>query len=150
MALTIFKPYLYLMKKIFASLLLLMVFAFAKAQSSSNYVQENYTKTVKYIPMRDGVKLYTVIYAPKDTSKKYPIMMQRTCYSVAPYGENEFKSSLGPNKFMMEDGYIFVYQDVRGRWMSEGTFNNMTPNIPGNDLDNTEDIDESSDTYDTV
>ncbi|SCY37038.1 hypothetical protein SAMN05192588_2528 [Nonlabens sp. Hel1_33_55] len=138
------------MKNIFVSILLVVGFAFAKAQSSSTYIQDNYTKTSQYIPMRDGTKLYTVIYAPKDTSKKYPIMMQRTCYSVAPYGEDEFKTSLGPNKFMMEDGYIFVYQDVRGRWMSEGTFNNMTPNIPGNDVKNTTDIDESSDTYDTV
>ncbi|WP_194851419.1 CocE/NonD family hydrolase [Nonlabens antarcticus] len=138
------------MKNIFVAVLMMLSFAFAKAQSSSTYVKENYTKTVEYIPMRDGTKLYTVIYEPKDTSKKYPMMMQRTCYSVAPYGEGEFKSSLGPNNFMMKEGYIFVYQDVRGRWMSEGVFNNMTPNIPGNDVKNKTDIDESSDTYDTV
>ncbi|PPK96563.1 hypothetical protein LY01_00386 [Nonlabens xylanidelens] len=125
-------------------------FAFAKAQSKSNYVKENYTKTVEYISMRDGVKLYTVIYAPKDTSKEYPIMMQRTPYSVRPYGEGEYKRSLGPNKFMMQEGYIFVYQDVRGRWMSEGDYDNMRPHIPGNDVNNKEDIDESSDTYDTI
>jgi len=138
------------MKNIYVAALLLMSFAFAKAQSSSTYVKDNYTKTVQYITMRDGVKLYTVIYAPKDTSKKYPVMMQRTCYSVAPYEEGAYKSSLGPNPYMMEEGYIFVYQDVRGRWMSEGTFTNMTPNIPGNNVKNKKDIDESSDTYDTV
>lgn len=138
------------MKNLFVAVMLLVGFAFAKAQSSSNSVKDNYTKTVQYITMRDGVKLYTVIYAPKDQSKKYPIMMQRTCYSVAPYGEDEYKRSLGPNKFMQDEGYIFVYQDVRGRWMSEGTFNNMTPNIPGNDVKNKKDIDESSDTYDTI
>ena len=127
-----------------------LVLAFAKAQESTSYVEKNYTKTVHQIPMRDGIKLYTVVYAPKDTSRKYPIMLQRTCYSVRPYGENEFKRSLGPNKYMMEDGYIFVYQDVRGRWMSEGDFDNMRPHIPGNNVRNKKDIDESSDTYDTI
>ncbi|OUS16853.1 X-Pro dipeptidyl-peptidase [Nonlabens dokdonensis] len=133
-------------------LLILFVFgsAFAKAQSTTNYVKENYTKTVHKIEMRDGIKLYTVVYAPKDTSRDYPIMLQRTCYSVRPYGENEYKRSLGPNKFMMEEGYIFVYQDVRGRWMSEGDFDNMRPHIAGNDVNNKKDIDESSDTYDTI
>jgi hypothetical protein len=127
-----------------------MGLAFAKAQTQTNYVSENYTKTVHEIAMRDGVKLYTVIYAPKDTSKKYPMMLQRTCYSVAPYEDGVYKRSLGPNKYMMEDGYIFVYQDVRGRWMSEGDFDNMRPHIPGNDVKNKKDIDESSDTYDTI
>jgi hypothetical protein len=125
-------------------------FAFAKAQSTSTYVKENYTKTIEQISMRDGVKLYTVIYAPKDTSQEYPIMLQRTCYSVRPYEEGAYKSSLGPNRFMMEDGYIFVYQDVRGRWMSEGEFDNMRPHIAGNDINNSKEIDESSDTYDTI
>jgi hypothetical protein len=138
------------MKNLCVVAFMIIGFAFAKAQSASSYVKDNYTKTVEYIPMRDGTKLYTVIYAPKDTSKKYPMMLQRTCYSVAPYGEGEYKSSLGPNSFMTKEGYIFVYQDVRGRWMSEGTFTNMTPNIPGNDVKNKKDIDESSDTYDTV
>ncbi len=138
------------MKKLLFLAVAFFSFAFAKAQSTANYVKDNYTKTTAYIPMRDGVRLYTVIYAPKDTSKDYPIMMQRTCYSVAPYGEDEYKRSLGPNPYMMKDGYIFVYQDVRGRWMSEGTFTNMTPNIPGNDLSDTSAIDESSDTYDTI
>ncbi len=138
------------MKNLFVVVMFVVGFAFAKAQSSSTYVKDNYTKTVENITMRDGVKLYTVIYAPKDTSKKYPIMLQRTCYSVAPYGEGEYKSALGPNPYMMEEGYIFVYQDVRGRYMSEGTFTNMTPNIPGNNVKNKKDIDESSDTYDTI
>jgi putative CocE/NonD family hydrolase len=133
-----------------AILLVFLFSAFAKAQLSPDYVKENYTKTVHNIKMRDGIKLYTVVYAPKDTSKDYPIMLQRTCYSVRPYGEDEYKRSLGPNKYMMQDGYIFVYQDVRGRWMSEGDFDNMRPHIPGNNPRNKKDIDESSDTYDTV
>jgi hypothetical protein len=138
------------MKNILPWILIVLGLAFAKAQSSKDYVSENYTKTVHQIEMRDGIKLYTVVYAPKDTSKKYPIMLQRTCYSVAPYEEDKFKRSLGPNKYMMEEGYIFVYQDVRGRWMSEGDFDNMRPHIPGNDVKNKKDIDESSDTYDTI
>ena len=97
--------------------------------------------------MRDGIKLYTVVYSPKDTTKVYPILMMRTCYSVAPYGADKYPSSLGPSAYLMRDGYIFVYQDVRGRYMSEGKFTTMTPNIPGNEKN---DIDESSDTYDSI
>ncbi|MFT7385297.1 MAG: putative CocE/NonD family hydrolase [Nonlabens sp.] len=138
------------MKNYILSIIAVVSFAFAKAQPNSDYVKENYTKTVENISMRDGVNLYTVIYTPKDTSKEYPMMLQRTCYSVRPYGENEYKSALGPNKFMMEEGYIFVYQDVRGRWMSEGDFDNMRPHITGNDVNNKKDIDESSDTFDTI
>jgi len=140
------------MKKILLSLLVVLNFAFAKAQSTSTkeYIKQNYTKTIHQIEMRDGVKLYTHVYSPKDTSQEYPMMMQRTCYSVRPYVEDEYPSRLGPNPMMMKDGYIFVYQDVRGRWMSEGDFDNMRPNIPGNDPNDKTAIDESSDTYDTI
>lgn len=108
-----------------------------------------YEKKEVYIPMRDGVKLFTAIYTPKDISKsnKYPFLMQRTCYSVAPYGEENFKKSLGPNSFLLKDKYIFVYQDVRGRYMSEGTFTNMTPQVEHTAKTN---VDESTDTYDTI
>ncbi len=140
------------MKKFLFSLLVVFSFAFAKAQSTSTkeYIKQHYTKTIHQIEMRDGVKLYTHVYSPKDTSKEYPMMMQRTCYSVRPYGEDEYPSRLGPNPMMMKDGYIFVYQDVRGRWMSEGDFDNMRPNIPGNNPKDKTAIDESSDTYDTI
>ena len=113
-------------------------------------VQDHYNKQQVYIPMRDGVKLYTTIYSPKDasTNKSYPIIMQRTCYSSQPYGENEFKKQVGPNETMMKEGYIVVYQDVRGRWMSEGEYTNMTPIVWPHD--NNENVDESTDTYDTV
>jgi putative CocE/NonD family hydrolase len=99
--------------------------------------------------MRDGVKLFTSIYIPKNISKdkKLPFLMQRTCYSVAPYGENEFKNGLGPNQYLMKDGYIFVYQDVRGRYMSEGVFTNMTPQV---ERKTKKEVDESTDTYDTI
>ncbi len=118
--------------------------------TNSSKNQENaYTKQEVYIPMRDGVKLFTSIYIPKDISpqNKYPIIMQRTCYSVKPYGENNMRQHIGPNQFMEEEGYIVVYQDVRGRWMSEGEFTNMTPIVPHTSNQN---VDESTDTYDTV
>ena len=98
--------------------------------------------------MRDGVKLYTVIYVPKDQSEKYPFLMERTPYSVAPYGENNYAERLGPNTALMREKYIFVYQDVRGRYMSEGHNLEVTPYIP--DKKDKTQVDESSDTYDTV
>lgn len=124
----------------------------AQALSDSAYVREHFDKFEYNIPMRDGIHLFTAVYVPKDKSKTYPFLMQRTCYSVAPYGENEYKRLLGPNRYLMRDEYIFVYQDVRGRWMSEGTFDNMRPHVPGNNPKdkNTSHIDESSDTYDTI
>lgn len=133
------------MKSIFKTLLLLCALSL-QAQVDS---KEAYTKKEVYITMRDGVKLFTAIYTPKDCSKdkKYPILMQRTCYSVAPYGEENYKKSLGPNTFLYKDKYIFVYQDVRGRYMSEGVFTNMTPQV---EHKTKKDIDESTDTYDTV
>jgi len=116
---------------------------------SQEDVKSNYDKKEVYIPMRDGVKLYTAIYTPKDISKekKYPMLMQRTCYSIAPYGEDNYKKSLGPSSFLEKDKYIFIYQDVRGRYMSEGVFTNMTPQV---EHKTKKDIDESTDTYDPV
>ncbi len=130
-------------------LLFFWVFTIAQKAPNNDFVKENFTKKEVYIPMRDGVKLFTSIYIPKDISKakKYPFLMQRTCYSVAPYGETEYKSSLGPNKYLMNEKYIFVYQDVRGRYMSEGTFTNMTPQV---ERKTKKDVDESTDTYDTI
>lgn len=98
--------------------------------------------------MRDGVKLHTIVYIPKDKTEQYPFLLMRTCYSIKPYERDIFRSSLGPNKFLQDEGFIFVYQDVRGRYMSEGTFTNMTPNIPGNK--HLKEADESSDTWDTI
>ena len=98
--------------------------------------------------MRDGVRLFTAVYTPKDTSTDYPILMMRTPYSAGPYGKEEFPATLGPSKYIMEEKYIFVYQDVRGKFMSEGTFLNMTPCIP--DKKTNQDVDNSTDTYDAV
>ncbi len=140
------------MKKIIFLLLLIGLPALAWSQvPDSVYARQHYDKYEYQIPMRDGVKLFTAVYVPKDKSKTYPFLMQRTCYSVAPYGTTKFpRGRLGPNKYLMHDGYIFVYQDVRGRWMSEGTFDNMRPNIAGNDPKNKTAIDEASDTWDTI
>lgn len=116
--------------------------------NESNYVQENYDKTETTITMRDGVKLFTTVYSPKDKSKTYPILLQRTPYSVRPYGIDKFRRNIAPNKHLMKEGNIVVYQDVRGRWMSEGTYDNMRAYNPNKKSD--KDIDESSDTYDTI
>lgn len=134
------------MKKV---LILLTIIIFNLSTAQTNPVQDNYTKKEVYIPMRDGTKLFTIIYTPKDISKgkKYPFIMNRTCYSIAPYGENNFRKKLNPNKFIEKEKYIFVFQDVRGRYMSEGIFTNMTPQI---DHKTKKDVDESTDTYDTV
>jgi putative CocE/NonD family hydrolase len=110
-------------------------------------VKAAYTKVEQQITMRDGVKLFTSIYSPRDTSQKYPIMLSRTPYSVAPYGSKDYKTALGPSPLMQEAKFIFVYQDVRGKFMSEGEYVNVRPhreNKTGNE------IDESSDTYDTI
>ncbi len=122
----------------------------AKCQNSTDnsYVRDNYNKIDTTITMRDGIKLYTVIYTPKDHSQKYPFLMERTPYSVAPYGENNYAKRLGPNNELMREKYIFVYQDVRGRYMSEGHNLEVTPYIPNKKSKS--EVDESSDTYDTV
>jgi hypothetical protein len=116
----------------------------------SAFVRNTYVKTEVSIPMRDGTKLFTTIYTPKDASEtnKYPIIMQRTCYSVEPYGADKYEKLLSPSRTMMREKYIVVYQDVRGRWMSEGTWTNMTPHIPNKKAKT--DVDEASDTYDTI
>ncbi len=113
----------------------------------ADYIKLNYTKREVMIPMRDGVRLFTSIYMPRDASQKYPIMFQRTPYTVAPYGEDKFAASLGPNDLFAREGYIFAYQDVRGQWMSEGEFENMRPYVPNK---TGREIDETTDTYDTV
>ena len=107
----------------------------AKDGISKNYVSENYTKQEVDIEMRDGITLHTTIYSPRDTSKKYPILMQRTPYSSQPYGEGNFREQIGPNIHLMQEGNIIVYQDVRGRWLSEGHYENMRAYIPNKTTD---------------
>jgi putative CocE/NonD family hydrolase len=111
------------------------------------YVKSHYTKFEYRIPMRDGVKLFTAVYVPKDDSQKYPFLLNRTPYSVQPYGADQYKKDLGPSPQFGKEGYIFVHQDVRGRFMSEGEYVNMRPHDP---LKGPKEIDESSDTRDTI
>ncbi len=131
--------------RLFACLLIFSV-SYSYAQTG-NYVKDNYIKIDTTISMRDGVKLYTVIYVPTDNSEKYPILMQRTPYSSNPYGSNNYPSSILPDTLMREK-YIYVKQDVRGRHMSEGINEEVTPYIPNKKSN--KDVDESSDTYDTI
>mgnify|MGYP000152011762 FL=1 len=119
------------------------------AQIDSAWLVNNYTKQEVYIPMRDGIKLFTTIYAPKSNAELHPFLMKRTPYSCAPYGANKMPLRFTQSyyKTYLSEGYIMVTQDVRGRWMSEGNFVDIrpfNPNKQGNE------IDESSDTYDTI
>jgi putative CocE/NonD family hydrolase len=115
----------------------------------SIWIVNNYTKIERMIPMRDGVKLFTAIYIPRDTSEHHPILIERTPYSCAPYGENHWKRYWNSYlKYYMMEGYIMVTQDVRGRWMSEGEFVDVRPFVT--DKKSNSDIDESSDTYDAI
>jgi putative CocE/NonD family hydrolase len=117
--------------------------------AQQSYKPENYyDKLEVQISMRDGIRLFTSIYTPKDRSQQYPIMLNRTPYSVAPYGPNQFRDSLGPSDLFMKEGFVFVYQDVRGRSRSEGDFKWMTPFKPKKS--GPKDVDESTDTYDTI
>jgi putative CocE/NonD family hydrolase len=110
-------------------------------------IRELYTKYEFRIPMRDGKRLFTAVYVPKKNEGPWPILLKRTPYSVAPYGIDRYPDDLGPSNLFAREGYIFAYQDVRGRWMSEGEFVNMRPHRPQK---SGSEIDESTDTYDTI
>lgn len=115
---------------------------------NADAVRANYTKHEFLIPMRDGLRLFTAVYTPKDTSRPYPFLLTRTPYSVAPYGVDHYRASLGPSEHFEREGFIFVYQDARGRYMSEGEFQQVRPHQPNKR--GPKDIDESTDTYDTI
>lgn len=121
----------------------------AKEKDLADFIRANYTKYEYRIPMRDGARLFTAVYVPKDASAQqtYPLMFERTPYTVAPYGVENYPKVLGPNEQFTRSRYIFVYQDVRGRFMSEGQFEDMRPYIPNK---SGKQIDESTDTYDTI
>ena len=120
----------------------------AKPDGPEFDVKEHYTKYEYRIPMRDGVRLFTAVYMPKDSSQAYPFLINRTPYSVAPYGVDQYRTQLGPSPDFDKSGYIFVMQDVRGRFMSEGTFVEMRPHI--DNKKSSKDVDDSSDLYDTI
>jgi putative CocE/NonD family hydrolase len=140
------------MKISFLCCLLLVTSILSNAQNTAvqdtSWIRNNYKKTEQYITMRDGIRLFTAIYTPTDSSQTYPILMHRTPYSIRPYGANSYRRSLGPNGYLMREKYIFVYQDARGRYKSEGNFREMTPAIDVKKSN--KDVDESSDTYDTI
>ena len=112
------------------------------------YIKEHYTKFDYNIPMRDGVKLFTSVYVPKDASKQYPMLFTRTPYSVKPYGADQYRTTLGPSELFPKEGYIFAYQDVRGRFKSEGVFEQVRPHNPNKQ--GPREVDESSDTFDSI
>jgi putative CocE/NonD family hydrolase len=111
-------------------------------------IRETYTKFEFRIPMRDGARLFTTIYAPKDKTRSYPFLLTRTPYGVGPYGADNYRTSLPPGSAFEKEGFIFVYQDARGRHLSEGTFEQVRPHLP--EKKSRTEIDESTDTYDTI
>ena len=138
------------MRKISLSIFLIhcILFSFAQFEQDSAWIRDNYLKVEQNIPMRDGIKLFTCIYYPKDQSEKHPILMVRTPYSCAPYGTAYSPRLWERWKYYARENYIIVIQDVRGRWMSEGVFEDVRPFIK--DKKTKDDIDEASDTYDAI
>ena len=117
-------------------------------EANGDYIREHYTKFEYQIPMRDGVRLMTSVYVPKDESEKYPIWLRRTPYGMKPYGvDNVREEPSGPLKFYSNERFIFAFQDVRGRNGSEGEFEHVRPHNPDK---SGKEIDESTDTYDTI
>jgi len=140
------------MRKIFCTILSIFLVFVLIAQTAnpqdSAWIRDNYTKKEIYITMRDGVKLFTAVYTPKNTSEAHPILMTRTPYSCAPYGEANFRTFWNNHwRYYMRRNYIIVVQDVRGRWMSEGVFEDVRPYNPNKKEKET---DEASDTYDAI
>ncbi|MDP9079440.1 MAG: CocE/NonD family hydrolase [Bacteroidota bacterium] len=136
------------MKKLYILVFLFLPFISFAQNADSVWFVNNYVKKEVTIPMRDGIKLFTSIYQPKDQSEKHPILITRTPYSCSPYG---LKYRQYWYSYMMKycrEGYVLVTQDIRGRWMSEGKFEVVRPFNPNKKTD--KDIDEASDTYDTI
>ncbi|HTF30764.1 MAG TPA: CocE/NonD family hydrolase [Flavitalea sp.] len=134
---------------VFVLFVIAAVPAFSQGSQDSAWFFENYTKKEMYIPMRDGVKLFTSILIPKDASEKHPIIFNRTPYSCAPYGEEHIAAYWNSYyRYYLREGYIIVKQDVRGRWMSEGEFVDIRPFNPNKKTN--KDVDEASDTYDAI
>jgi putative CocE/NonD family hydrolase len=136
------------MRKLLLAILIWPLCTFAQSYDA-DWLAANYIKKELYIPMRDGVKLFTSIYIPKTNNEKHPFLLTRTPYSCAPYGEKAFRNyaTRGHYKEYLKEGYIMVNQDVRGRWMSEGNFVDVRPYQPNKKGTET---DEASDTYDTI
>jgi putative CocE/NonD family hydrolase len=117
------------------------------ADATSAWLAEHYTKFEYRVPMRDGVRLMTRVYVPKDESQRWPITLTRTPYALKPYGTDNFTDPSGSFEMLARDGFILVTQDVRGRFASEGVFEEMRPFNPDKAG---KQIDENSDTWDTI
>ncbi len=115
---------------------------------SQDLTIDDYEKKEVYIEMRDGVKLFTSIYSPKDKSQDFPVLIKRTPYSVKPYGTDTMPAKLMHNPELVASGYIFVNQDMRGRWMSEGEFENTKPPYSWESKKRTDEVTDSYDTFD--
>lgn len=135
------------MKKLLFQILIVFLLPAGLSAQGGDFVGDNYEKAEYLVEMRDGIKLFTIVYTPKDKTQDYPILMQRTPYSIRPYGE-DIRSRLSANRMLQEDLYIFVFQDVRGKYMSEGEYVNMRPVLT--EYRSNKDIDETTDTWDTV
>ena len=135
------------MKQLIPLLIFLSVITNLSAQRSE-YIRKHYTKKEVYIPMRDGIRLYTAIYTPTDSSKKYPILLVKTPYGIKPYGNDTFPSTIGPSAYLEKEKYIFVHQDARGMFLSEGYMQQMTPHLPVKP--DSSYTDNSTDTWDAV
>ncbi len=138
------------MRQILLFLLLTGCFNIVRAENQdSTWIVDHYAKQERFITMRDGVKLFTSIYIPTDRTEKHPILITRTPYSCAPYGENHFRKFWSNHyKEYCRENYILVIQDVRGKYMSEGEFIDVRPFNPTKKSN--QDIDEASDAYDTI
>ena len=137
------------MSKLNFLLFCVLIFLSAGAQNADSiWMREHYTKKEMYITMRDGIRLFTSVYIPKDTGEKHPVLMTRTPYSCAPYGEDQWRPYW--NSYTMaylKEGFIMITQDVRGRWESEGVFEDVRP---FNAAKKGKETDEASDTYDAI
>jgi len=120
----------------------------APPSGSPEALKEIYDKKEVYITMRDGVRLFTSIYTPKNTSSPHPILLNRTPYNIEPRGPDHYNYFLQVYTRYIDEEYIMVFQDVRGKYMSEGEFEDIRPVIP--DKKNKKDTDETTDTWDTV
>ncbi|MCX6260744.1 MAG: CocE/NonD family hydrolase, partial [Bacteroidia bacterium] len=134
-------------RALFILILNVPLFSLICSQTNS-LLKQKYDKQEVYITMRDGVRLFTSVYTPKSTSVKHPILLNRTPYNIEPGGPDSFNFFIQLYRRYTEDEYIMVFQDVRGKYMSEGQFEDIRPVIPVKKGNN--DIDETTDTWDTV
>jgi len=125
------------------ALLALLALALPLSAQGAAWLQAHYRKQEARIPMRDGTRLFTAIYTPEGPGP-FPVLLHRTCYGIGPYGPEAFPEELGPSEELARDRFIFVYQDVRGKMMSEGGFQEMTPLLDGRG------VDEATDAWDTI